>query len=124
MAKKKELEGQQSLWLRENLMTQAESLIGVDKVLVSNLIEKLSTVNEFTDQLGSMVREDGVMVEKEVGTVNNRHMEMVENPAFTAYNKAVKVLADISMKVSRVAKGASAEDEDDDNDLMAWNNAN
>lgn len=124
MAKKKELEGEQSLWLRENLMTQAESLIGVDKVLVSNLIEKLSTVNEFTDQLGSMVREDGVMVEKEVGTVNNRHMEMVENPAFTAYNKAVKVLADISMKVSRVAKGASAEDEDDDNDLMAWNNAN
>ena len=115
MAKKKqEQEQDSSMWLREDLLKQSESLVGVDKVLVNNLIEKLCSVNEFTDELSDMVRRDGVMVEKEVGTVNNRHNEMVENPAFTAYNKAVKVLADISMKVSRVAKGASSGDEDDD----------
>lgn len=114
MAKKKQEQSPSSVALKEDLTEQAKSLIGVDKVLVNNLIEKLCSVNEFTDELSDMVRRDGVMVEKEVGTVNNRHNEMVENPAFTAYNKAVKVLADISMKVSRVAKGASSGDEDDD----------
>ncbi len=112
MARKKQDDGQE-LWFREDLLKQAESLVGVDRVLVNNLIEKLCSVNDFVDALGRIVKDEGVMVEKEVGTVNNRHMEMVENPALGSYNRSVKVLADISMKVARVAKGATSDEEDD-----------
>lgn len=116
MARKKEQQTERLsgiISFRDDLLSQTEGLVGVDRVLVNNLIEKLCSVNEFVDELGGMVKRDGVMVEKEVGTVNNRHMEMVENPALSSYNRVVKVLADISMKVARVAKGAVSDEEDD-----------
>ena len=103
-----------SLALKNDLTEQAKSLIGVDKVLVNNLIEKLCSVNEFTDELSDMVRNDGVMVEKEVGTVNNRHTELVENPALTAYSKNVGRLGDLLKKVSAFADKAPIVEEADD----------
>lgn len=110
------------LWFREELIKQTEALSGVDKVLVDNLIEKLCAVNDLTDELLQIVRDTGgPMIEKEVGSVNNRHLETVENPAMTSFSKSVKVLADISMKVGRVAKGSTAEGEDGSGDLVAWN---
>lgn len=99
------------------------SITGIDRVLVENLIDKLCSVNDFVDDLCQHVLEEGVMIEKEVGTVNNRHVELVENPSMSAYSKMVKVLADVSMKVARVAKGATSEDEDGVGDLVAWNRA-
>lgn len=122
MAKKDIVEMHSGVWFREELIKQTEALAGVDKVLVDNLIEKLCAVNDLTDELLQIVRDTGgPMIEKEVGSVNNRHLETVENPAMTSFSKSVKVLADISMKVGRVAKGSTAEGEDGAGDLVAWN---
>ena len=109
---------------RDEMLKQVESMSGVDKVLVNNLIEKLCSVNDLTNDLLAIVRTTGgPMIDKEVGTVNNRHIESVENPALTSYSKMVKVLADVSMKVSRVAKGSMSDDEDGAGDLVNWNRA-
>lgn len=121
---KKDLVQQGTPWLREELLKQVEGVSGIDRVLVDNLIEKLCSVNDLTDELLGIVRDTGgPMVEKEVGTVNNRHIEAVENPALTSYSKMVKVLADVSMKVTRVAKGSTSDDENGAGDLLAWNRA-
>lgn len=125
MAKKDITETHTGLWFREELIRQTEALTGVDKVLVDNLIEKLCSVNDLTDELLQIVRDTGgPMIEKEVGSVNNRHLETVENPAMTSFSKSVKVLADISMKVGRVAKGASADNGEEEDDAMSWGNDN
>ena len=98
---------------RTDMLRQVEPMVGVDKVLVSNLIEKLCVINDVVDELGEAVRAEGPMVMMEVGTVNNRREELRENPNLTTMSKLVKVLADISMKVARVAKGATSEEDDD-----------
>ena len=80
------------------------SLKGIDKVLADDLISDYATLVEQLAKLGNKVKQDGVMIEKEVGTVNNRHMEMVENPAFTTYCKALGRKSDLAKKISAFVK--------------------
>lgn len=100
--------------LKAKLLAEVEGVAGVDRVLVNNLIDKVVAANEFTDDLCDRVRKQGTMIEMERGGANNRHMEMVENPALTSFNKSVARLADLSMKVSKVAKGNNGSEEEDE----------
>lgn len=109
--------------LADRLRTEVAGLKGVDRELVDTLIEEVSALADMVEELRKQVQEDGVMIEMERGGANNRHVELVENPAFTAYSKAVGRLSDIAKKVSGFAKGATGDDEDS-NDLLRWNAEN
>ena len=90
------------------------NLSGMDRTLVDPLLIEADALRSFVEELRVMVKEDGPMIEKEVGGANNRHIELVENPALTAYSKNVGRLGDLMKKVSSFAKNASAPDEVDE----------
>lgn len=83
-------------------------LSGVDRTLVDPLLIEADALREFVEKLRLMVIEDGPMIPMEKGAADNRHIEMVENPALTAYSKNVGRLGDIMKKVSSFAKSAKA----------------
>lgn len=90
-----------------------EGLSGIDRTLVDPLLVEADALRSFVEELRLMVKENGPMIEKEVGGANNRHIELVENPALTAYSKNVGRLGDIMKKVSTFSKNAPVNDEDD-----------
>jgi hypothetical protein len=84
------------------------SLSGIDRTLVDPLLVEADALRAFVEDLREMVKADGPMIEKEVGGANNRHVELVENPALTAYSKNVGRLGDLMKKVSSFSKSATA----------------
>ncbi len=85
-----------------------DGLSGMDRTLVDPLLVEADALRAFCEELRLMVKDDGPMIEKEVGGANNRHIELVENPALTAYSKNVGRLGDLMKKVSSFAKSAEA----------------
>ncbi len=94
------------------------NLSGMDRTLVDPLLIEADALRSFVEELRVMVKEDGPMIEKEVGGANNRHIELVENPALTAYSKSVGRLGDLMKKISSFAKGATSNEEADDFDAF------
>lgn len=82
--------------LRETL----DSMKGIERVMMEDLIAEYDALASMTERLREKVNKDGVMIEKTVGTVNNRRVEEVENPAFTAYSKAIGRQSDLAKKIS------------------------
>ena len=89
----------------ERLRKSVDTMNGIDRVMMDDLIKEYDALASMTEKLRIEVEKDGVMIDKEVGTVNNRHTEKVENPAFTAYSKSIGRLGDLAKKVSAFAKG-------------------
>lgn len=104
---------QESPFLKQ-ARADVEGLTGVDRTLVDPLLVEADALRMFVETLRVMVEEDGPMIEKEVGSVNNRHIELVENPALTAYSKNVGRLGDLMKKISSFAKNEVEPTEDDD----------
>ena len=91
-----------------------DGLSGIDKTMVDSLLVEADALRAFVEDLRDMVKDDGPMIEKEVGGANNRHIELVENPALTAYSKNIGRLGDIMKKVSSLSKSADVQAVDDD----------
>lgn len=100
------------------LRYDVDGLSGVDRHLVDPLLVEADALRDFVEQLRKMVEAEGPMVEKEVGGANNRHIELVENPALTAYSKNVGRFGDLLKKISTFAKAANAPEEVDEFDAF------
>lgn len=109
-------EEKEEMTFLEQARADVEGLIGIDRTLVDPLLVEADALRGFVEELRLMVDRDGPMIEKEVGTVNNRHMELVENPALTTYSKNVGRLGDLMKKVSSFAKNATLPEESDEFD--------
>lgn len=96
---------------------ESKHLSGLDKILFDGLLDEYDALAKMTEGLRHAIEEHGVMVEKEVGSVNNRHMETVENPEFTTYQKAIGRMGDLAKKLSDFAK--RSDDEKDEEDELA-----
>lgn len=94
--------------------SDVDGLSGIDRTLVDPLLVEADALRAFVEELRLMVKENGPMIEKEVGGANNRHVELVENPALTAYSKNVGRLSDLMKKVSSFSKSATAPEEVDE----------
>jgi hypothetical protein len=95
-----------------------DGLSGMDRTLVDPLLVEADALREFVEQLRLMVVKDGPMIPMEKGGAQNRHIEMVENPALTAYSKNVGRLGDLMKKISSFASNAVAPEEEDDFDAF------
>lgn len=98
----------------DKLRKESENLSGFDKALLDSLLVEYDALAEMAGDLRFMVQKEGVMVEKEVGTVNNRHLEMVPHPALQAYERSLGRMGDVAKKISDFAKRSDVEPEDDD----------
>ena len=92
------------------LRTEVDELSGIDRKLVDPLLVEADALLRFVMDLRSQVEAEGTMVEKEV----RDRVEMVENPALTAYSKNIGRLGDLAKKISSFAKTAHVEKDDDD----------
>jgi len=119
MAKDIPLDNDAEQKLVERLRKEVAELKGVDRALVDPLLEEVAALAVMVANLRKMVQRDGVMIEVEKGGANNRHIELVENPALTAYSKHAGRLSDLAKKVSGFAKGL--DDEQDEDELVAFN---
>lgn len=98
----------------QKLRKEAKNLSGIDRALLDDILIEYDALATMTEDLRLKVIADGVMIEKEVGGANNRHIDVVENPAFTSYQKAVGRLGDVAKKASDFAKRSDEEDEEDE----------
>lgn len=112
MAKKTE-EKKESAFLTR-MKVESKHLAGLDKILFDGLLDEYDALASMTENLRHDVEEHGVMVEKEVGSVNNRHVETVENPEFTTYQKAIGRMGDLAKKLSDFAKRSDDDKEEDE----------
>ena len=96
------------------LRKEADKLSGFDKALLDDLLVEYDALAAMTEGLRHEVEKHGVMVTKEVGSVNNRHVETVENPEFTTYQKAIGRMGDLAKKVSDFAKRSDNTEEEDE----------
>ena len=110
MARKKR---EESAFLKQ-MKEQSKSLSGLDKVIFDGLLEEYDALATMTEGLRHDIEDHGVMIEKEVGSVNNRHLETVENPEFTTYQKAIGRLGDLAKKLSDFAKRSDDTGEEED----------
>lgn len=97
------------------MQKESKHLSGLDKVLFDGLLEEYDALSTMTEDLRHAIEEHGVMIDKEVGSVNNRHIETVENPEFTTYQKAIGRMGDLAKKLSDFAKrsdGTSGEEDE------------
>lgn len=95
-----------------------KSLTGIDKTLVDPMLVEADALRGFVEQLRHMVEQDGPMIKKEVGGANNRHVDIVENPALTTYSKSIGRLGDLMKKISSFSKNAEAPVEIDEFDAF------
>lgn len=110
MARKKKEESPFLTQAREDV----KSLAGIDRTIVDPLLVNLSKLYDYLDALTADIDQDGPMIEKEVGTVNNRHIEMVENPALTTYTKTVGRAGGLARQISAFTKNATVPEEEDE----------
>lgn len=89
-------------------------LSGIDLTLVKPLLENLGKLYGYLDELSGVIERDGAMVEKEVGSVNNRHMETVENPALASFTKVAGRAGGLARQISAFTKNAVSGDDDID----------
>lgn len=102
--------------LLQQLRNDAEELVGIDHTIADRMFVEIAALSYYVTDLRKRVDEEGTMVLKVVGTVNNRREEMRENPALTTYSKAIGRLGDLMKKASSIAKHASVPEEEDDFD--------
>lgn len=113
MARKVPDEKKESAFLKR-MKQESKGLSGLDKILFDGLLDEYDALATMTEGLRHAIEEHGVMIEKEVGSVNNRHVEVVENPEFTTYQKAIGRMGDLAKKLSDFAKRSDNEQEEDE----------
>lgn len=117
MTKKTTEEKKESAFLTR-MRQESKNLSGLDKILFDGLLDEYDALASMTEGLRHDIEEHGVMIKKEVGSVNNRHMEVVENPEFTTYQKAIGRMGDLAKKLSDFAKRSDNEKEEDELDAF------
>lgn len=98
----------------KKLRKESDNLSGFDKALLDSLLVEYDALAEFAGVLRNTVRSEGVMVNREVGTANNRHFEDIPNPALKPYESALGRMGDVAKKISDFAKRSDVEVEEDD----------
>lgn len=106
---------------RKRLSEQIDKLDGIDLMFANDLLEEYARTYEMVLSLGESIARDGVMVEIEKGGANNRHKELVENPAFGTYYKATARLTDLARKISLFVKQGKDDEGDEEDELVAFN---
>lgn len=96
------------------MKAESDHLSGLDKILFDGLLDEYDALAAMTEDLRHAIEDHGVMIEKEVGSVNNRHTETVENPEFTTYQKAIGRMGDLAKKLSDFAKRSDGDKEEED----------
>lgn len=98
----------------EQACSDVEGMSGIDLTLVKPLLENLGKLYGYLDELSGVIDRDGAMIEKEVGSVNNRHMEVVENPALASFTKVAGRAGGLARQISAFTKNAAIIEEEAD----------
>ena len=85
---------------------------------ISDLEREYDRINKMVQDTGDQLVEDGIVVVREVGTVNNRHDALVENELLGPYKKLVDMQAATAKTIERLKKIADEKPTEDDFDAF------
>ncbi len=105
----------------ERACDEVASMSGIDLTLVKPLLENLGKLYGYLDDLSEVIDRDGTMIQKEVGSVNNRHMETVENPALASFTKVAGRAGGLARQISAFTKISTAVADDEQDDFTEFN---
>lgn len=76
-------------------------MTGLDKAMADDLLWAYTRLWDDVQALDARLAADGLLIELERGGANNRHVELVKNPAFDMRHKATSQLADLAVKIRK-----------------------
>lgn len=85
---------------------------------IEDLEREYDRIDKMVQETGEQLESDGIVVEREVGTVNNRHMALVENELLGPYKKLVDMQAATAKTIERLRKIADEQPEEDEFDAF------
>lgn len=98
------------------LKERVRDLGGFTEVSKEDVMREYARINRMVSETGDKLEREGILVEREVGTVNNRHMAQVENEALGPYKKLVDMLTNTTKVMEALKKSPVVADEDDEFD--------
>lgn len=90
------------------------ALGGFTEVSKQDLMREYARINAMVKEAGSQLVEDGITVERVVGTVNNRHMAVVENELLMPYKKLCDLLTSTAKTLDQLKRSPSTREDSDD----------
>lgn len=85
---------------------------------IEDLEREYDRIDKMVQETGEQLESDGIVVQREVGTVNNRHMALVENELLGPYKKLVDMQAATAKTIERLRKIADEHPEEDEFDAF------
>ena len=85
---------------------------------IEDLEREYDRIDKMVQETGEQLESDGIVVEREVGTVNNRHIALVENELLGPYKKLVDMQAATAKTIERLRKIADEHPEEDEFDAF------
>ena len=85
---------------------------------IEDLEREYDRIDKMVQETGEQLESDGIVVQREVGTVNNRHMALVENELLGPYKKLVDMQAATAKTIERLRKIADEQPEEDEFDAF------
>ena len=79
---------------------------------IEDLEREYDRIDKMVQETGEQLESDGIVVQREVGTVNNRHMALVENELLGPYKKLVDMQAATAKTIERLRKIADEQPEE------------
>ena len=85
---------------------------------IEDLEREYDRIDKMVQETGEQLESDGIVVQREVGTVNNRHVALVENELLGPYKKLVDMQAATAKTIERLRKIADEQPEEDEFDAF------
>lgn len=101
-----------------DLRDRIEALGGFTEVAKEDIQREYARINRLVQATGNRLEKEGIVVEREVGTVNNRHMAKVENEMLAPYKKLCGMLTGAAKTLDMLKRSPqTAEDVDEFSDF-------
>lgn len=99
-----------------------ETMEGIDIVFATDLLREYASLAEMAYSCRQSIESDGILIESTSGAKDNRHVKLIENPAFATYYKITSRMGDLAQKTSRFMKQsvAAIEEEEEQDGIAAF----
>lgn len=98
----------------EELGERIRQLGSFTEVSKEDLQREYARINRLVKVAGEKIEGEGILVEREVGTANNRHMAMVENETLMPYKKLVGMMVATSKVLDQLKRSPATGDDADE----------
>lgn len=98
----------------DKLDERIKALGSFTEVSKEDIQREYARINRMVQEAGTQLESDGIVVEREVGTANNRHMALVENELLMPYKKLTDLLTSTAKTLDQLKRSPATVEDDDE----------